>query len=69
MGADIRRFSSYEEILETALKKEKAAYRFYDKLLKSTKVEIFREIFEDLRDEEAGHVEKIQNKLSEIRFS
>ena len=69
MGDDIRKFSSYEVILETALKKEKAAYRFYDKLLKNTKVRIFQEIFEDLRDEEAKHVEKIQNKLEEIRFS
>jgi len=69
MSENIRKLSSYEEILETALKKEKAAYRFYDNLLKNTKVRIFQEIFEELREEEAKHVEKIQNKLDEIRFS
>ena len=69
MSNDIRKLNTYEKILETALKKEKAAVRFYDKHLKDTKVRIFQEIFEELREEEAKHVEKIQNKLDEIRYS
>ncbi len=69
MSNDIRKLNTYEKILEAALKKEKAAVRFYDKHLKDTKVRIFQEIFEELREEEAKHVEKIQNKLDEIRYS
>jgi rubrerythrin len=68
MNNDNSKLNTYEQILETALKKEKAAYRFYDKHVKNTKVRIFQEIFEELRNEEAQHVKKIQNKLDEIRF-
>ena len=68
MSNDIRKLNTYEKILEAALKKEKAAYRFYDKHVKNTKVRILQEFFEELREEEAKHVEKIQNKLDKIRY-
>jgi len=40
MSNDVRKLNTYEKILEAALKKEKAAYRFYDHHVKNTKVRI-----------------------------
>ncbi|HUU41154.1 MAG TPA: ferritin family protein, partial [Desulfatiglandales bacterium] len=57
-----------EEILELALKKEQASFRFYDKLLNSTKVSILKDIFEQLRDEESKHIQMIKRKLSSIKL-
>lgn len=68
MSNSNRNLTSYEQILESALKKEKAAYEFYDNHLKNTNIEILQDIFEELRDEEARHVEKIRNKLDDIRL-
>lgn len=54
------------EILQTALKKEKDAYHFYDTLLNSTTVLFLQELLEQLRDEEHKHVlmiEKILRKM------
>lgn len=54
------------EILQTALKKEKDAYHFYDTLLNSTTVVFLQELLEQLRDEEHKHVlmiEKILRKM------
>ncbi len=69
MSNAVRKLNTYEKILEAALKKEKAAYRFYDHHVKNTKARILQEFFEELREEEAKHVEKIQNKLDDIRYS
>ena len=67
MSNDARKLTTYEKILEAALKKEKASYRFYDYHAKNAKVRVLWEIFEELREEEAKHVKKIQNMLDEIR--
>ncbi len=68
MSDDDKKLNTYEKILEAALKKEKAAYAFYEKHMKNSKVRLLQEIFEELRDEEAKHVAVIQKKLEEIRY-
>ena len=68
MSGDDKKLNTYEKILEAALKKEKAAYSFYEKHMKNSKVRLLQEIFEELRDEEAKHVAVIQKKLDEIRY-
>ncbi len=54
-------------ILKTALKMEKASYRFYDDLLKKHKSsEILREIIEQLREEEYRHIQIIEKKITKL---
>jgi rubrerythrin len=55
------------EILQTALKKEKDAYHFYDTLLNSTTVLFLQELLEQLRDEEHKHVLMIEKILTKIQ--
>jgi len=55
------------EILQTALKKEKDAYHFYDTLLNSTTVLFLQELLEKLRDEEHKHVIMIEKILSKMQ--
>jgi rubrerythrin len=55
------------EILQAALKKEKAAYHFYDTLLNSTTVVFLQELLEKLRDEEHKHVLMIEKILSKMQ--
>jgi len=69
MRNDKQKLDSYEKILEMALKKEKAAYLFYENHAKKTKARVLQKIFEELRDEEAKHVNVLQRKLDEIRYS
>ena len=54
------------EILAKALKKEEAAYRFYDALSRSTKIRMVRELLNTLKDEEAKHVRMIKKKMAEL---
>ena len=56
------------DILRAALKKEKAAYRYYDNLLKDEKVHALREFLEDLRNEEYKHIRRIEKKLSQMEL-
>jgi rubrerythrin len=55
-----------KEILETALTKEEAAYRFYDSVMISTKVDFVRDLVSQLREEEQKHVLLVRKKLSEL---
>jgi len=55
------------EILQTALKKEKDAYHFYDTLLNSTTVLFLQELLEQLRDEEHKHVLMIEKILTKMQ--
>lgn len=57
------KLSTPAEILETALKKEEAAYHFYDNLLNVPKADFVRTLIEKLRDEEAKHVRLIQKEI------
>ncbi|MCK9614047.1 MAG: hypothetical protein M0R48_00930 [Candidatus Omnitrophica bacterium] len=52
------------EILELALQKEESSYRFYDEMLKITESPALKQLLEELRDAELGHIEKIKNKMA-----
>jgi len=56
------------ELLELAMKKEKAAYSFYDKMILQTKVESVIKLAHQLREEEAKHIQKINKILSDLRL-
>ena len=56
------------ELLERALANEKNSYEFYHRMAEHTKIEIIRELIEGLRDEEAQHVKKIEEKLAKLRL-
>ena len=69
MGDDMTELNTPMAILKAALKKEKAAYRFYDNLLKEHKsIEILREMIEQLREEEYRHVQIIEKKIAKLDF-
>ncbi|MCX5902049.1 MAG: hypothetical protein NTV89_00965 [Proteobacteria bacterium] len=67
MTSDIKALSTPMAILEAALEKEKAAYRFYDQLLNNTNVGILREIIEHLLEEEYKHIQLIEKKMAALR--
>ena len=67
MAEEKKRLSTPGEILETALKKEEIAYRFYDNLLNTPKADFVRDLIERLRDEEAKHVRLIRKEI--IKFN
>ena len=54
-------------ILQAALKKEEASYRFYEGMLKRTHVGIVKELLEELRDEESRHIGMIKHKIARLR--
>ena len=54
------------EILQTALKKEKDAYHFYNNLLNTTTVFFLQELLEQLRDEEHKHIQMIDKKIAKM---
>ena len=56
------------EILQTALMKEKRARDFYEGLVLHCRVETVRQLIERLRDEEAKHVKMIETMLSRLRL-
>ncbi len=57
------------EILEAALAKEKAAYDFYEKLLRNTSIGMLQEIIEHLLQEEYKHIQLIEKKMAALRSS
>jgi len=57
-----------DQILALALKKEEAAYRFYDGVAKDLKVEFLREMVEKLREEEAKHVQMIRKRIAQLEM-
>ncbi len=63
MTDDVSRLTTAKDILETALHKEEAAYRFYDAVMNSTKVDFVRELVAQLREEEQKHILLIRKKL------
>ena len=67
MTTDSQALSTPMAILEAALEKEKAAYRFYNQLLNNTNVGILREIIEHLLEEEYKHIQLIEKKMAALR--
>jgi len=55
------------DILTAALKKEREAYSFYDRLIHSSGVTVVQELLEQLRDEEHKHMLMIEKKISRLR--
>jgi len=55
------------QLLEMALEKERAAYVFYSEACASSKVDMIRELLEELRNEEAKHIKLIEKKLAELQ--
>jgi rubrerythrin len=66
MSDETNRLTTIPEILEEALRREKDAYRFYDSLLKDTRVGIVRDVIEQLRQEEQKHIRIIEEKITEL---
>ena len=56
------------ELLEIALKKEKAAYSFYERMMLQTQVEAVIKLAAQLREEEAKHVQMITKKMAALRL-
>lgn len=54
------------EILTAALFREEAAHRFYEEVLRSTKVDFIRDLATQLSEEEQRHILLIQKKLTEL---
>jgi rubrerythrin len=57
-----------EEILKRALAKEKAAFTFYDRLLKSTNIELIQDLLQDLKNEEYKHIKMIESKIRRLNL-
>ncbi len=55
------------QLLEEALKEERAAYDFYASSAANCKVFFLSELLTELRDEEAKHVKMIQTMLTQLR--
>jgi rubrerythrin len=67
MTTDLKALSTPMAILEAALEKEKAAYRFYDQLLNNTNIDMLRETIEHLLEEEYKHIQLIEKKMASLR--
>ena len=65
---DVSKLTTAKEILETALHKEEAAYRFYDAVMNSTKVDFVKDLVSQLREEEQKHILLIQKKLAAMEL-
>jgi len=57
------KLSTPGEILSAALAKEKAAYRFYERIENQTRIDYVSDLLRKLKDEEAKHVKLIENML------
>jgi rubrerythrin len=57
-----------EEILNTALAKEKAAFNHYDRMLKSTNIELIRDLLQELNNEEYEHIKLVENKIRRLNL-
>ena len=55
-----------DEILKRSLAKEKAAFDYYDRLLKSTNIDLIRDLLQELKNEEYKHVKMIEGKIRRL---
>ena len=65
---DVKQYT-VSEILETALRREKASYKFYDSILKKTNLEVLRDVLEELRGEEYKHIRIIEQQMVKLDLS
>jgi rubrerythrin len=54
------------EVLETALRKEAMAYRFYKSLAKKAALKAARDVFAALSGEESAHVERLKKEIEKV---
>ncbi|NIQ39292.1 MAG: hypothetical protein GTN81_11960 [Proteobacteria bacterium] len=52
-----------EEILNTALAKERAAFSYYDRMLKASNIEVIQDLLQELKNEEYKHIKLVENKI------
>jgi rubrerythrin len=64
----INGLSSPMEILEEALKRELAAYKFYAAVRDQVKMPIVRDLAETLCEEERRHARMIEKQISKLRL-
>ena len=57
------------EILKAALKKEQAAYAFYAEVRDHAKVEMVRELAEQLCEEEQRHIKLVEKHIARINLA
>ncbi|MEK6715777.1 MAG: ferritin family protein [Candidatus Omnitrophota bacterium] len=57
------------ELLQTALDKEKDAYRFYDDMLRKYDLPAVKDLLVQLKDAEYKHQKIIEEKIAEITKS
>ena len=57
-----------EEILNTALAKEKAAFGYYDQMLKVTNIEVIQDLLQELKNEEYKHIKMIEAKIRRLNL-
>jgi rubrerythrin len=55
------------DILTAALKKEREAYAFYNRLISGSTVTVVQELLEQLRDEEHKHILLIEGKIARLK--
>lgn len=56
------------QILEEALKREQAAYKFYASVRDQVKMPLVRELAEQLCEEERRHVRMIEKQIAKLRL-
>ncbi len=56
-----------EEVLNIALSKEHASFRFYDRMLNLESVELIQDLLQELKNEEYRHVKRIEKQLAKLR--
>ena len=57
-----------EEILNTALAKEKAAFSYYDRMLRSTNIDLIRDLLQELKNEEYKHIKMVETKIRQLNL-
>lgn len=57
-----------DEILTIALNKELNSFKFYSDLLIKAQTESVRELLEQLKDDEFGHIHRIESMLAKLRM-
>jgi rubrerythrin len=58
-----------EQILNTALAKEKAAFDYYDRMLKSTNIELIEDLLQELKNEEYKHIKMIERLIRRLTLA
>ena len=66
MSSELVGLTTPKEILTVALQKEESAYRFYEAVMNSTKVDFIQDLASQLRDEEQRHILLIRKLLTDL---